>query len=178
MLFRPSFCANCGEKIERVEWGILTSRRFCQVCEVEFKGHDLIPRFVVGVGILAAIFGFGSYLQSGSSFSDASGSRRPIKLVEQKASGVQPLTKSQELASSENVNQSDPQKTVSAADVQIGAQAKPQVKPKTMLDEATYYCGAETKKGTPCSRSVKGNTRCFQHMGMPAMASAPRVDVK
>jgi hypothetical protein len=33
----------------------------------------------------------------------------------------------------------------------------------------SYYCGAETKKGTPCSRKVKGNVRCWQHTGMPAM---------
>src|SRR5262249_43813440 len=35
--------------------------------------------------------------------------------------------------------------------------------------EADYYCGAETKKGTPCTRKVKGNVRCWQHQGMPAM---------
>jgi len=35
--------------------------------------------------------------------------------------------------------------------------------------EAAYYCGAETKKGTPCTRKVKGNVRCWQHTGMRAM---------
>src|SRR5262245_18894700 len=65
MLFRPSFCANCGEKIERTEWRIWTSRRFCQVCETEFKGQDLIPRAVVFVGVFAGVLGVGGYLKSG-----------------------------------------------------------------------------------------------------------------
>ena len=82
MLFRPSFCANCGEKVERADWGILTSRRFCQVCESEFKGHDLLPRFVVVLGILLGVFGVGSYLNSGTA-SDARVLRQPAKLIEQ-----------------------------------------------------------------------------------------------
>src|SRR3954466_4710917 len=66
MLFRPSFCANCGERVERKEWGIFTSRRFCPVCESELKAHDLIPRAVVALGVLVGIFGLGSYLKSGN----------------------------------------------------------------------------------------------------------------
>src|SRR5262245_50260351 len=67
MFFRPTFCANCGEKIARTDWGLFTSRRFCQVCESEYKGHDLIPRAIVIGGIVLGIFGFGSYLRSGTS---------------------------------------------------------------------------------------------------------------
>ena len=44
-------------------------------------------------------------------------------------------------------------------------------------DEAKYYCGAETKKGTPCSRKVKGNVRCYQHEGMPAMLPASKLRI-
>jgi hypothetical protein len=35
--------------------------------------------------------------------------------------------------------------------------------------EVVYICGARTKKGTPCSRRVRGPGRCWQHRGMPAM---------
>src|SRR5262245_16558828 len=82
MLFRPSFCANCGEKIERAEWSIWTSRRFCPVCESEFKGHDLVPRAVVGLGVVAGVLGLGSYLRSGSA-AEMQPFKQPRKLVEQ-----------------------------------------------------------------------------------------------
>jgi hypothetical protein len=35
--------------------------------------------------------------------------------------------------------------------------------------EVVYICGARTKKGTPCSRRVRGPGRCWQHRGMPAI---------
>jgi len=39
------------------------------------------------------------------------------------------------------------------------------------MTEPVYYCGAATKKGTPCSRRVKRpGERCWQHTGMPSMA--------
>src|SRR4051812_35164589 len=66
MFFRPSFCAHCGEKIERSDWGVFSSRRFCQVCESEFKGVDLIPRVIVGAGVLAGVLGLGAYIRSGN----------------------------------------------------------------------------------------------------------------
>jgi hypothetical protein len=34
--------------------------------------------------------------------------------------------------------------------------------------EAVYYCGALTKKGTPCTRRVKSPGRCWQHLGQPS----------
>jgi hypothetical protein len=35
--------------------------------------------------------------------------------------------------------------------------------------EVVSICGARTKKGTPCSRRVRGEGRCWQHRGRPAM---------
>ena len=35
--------------------------------------------------------------------------------------------------------------------------------------EAVRICGAETKKGTPCSRRVRNGVRCWQHLGKPAI---------
>ena len=33
--------------------------------------------------------------------------------------------------------------------------------------EAVYYCGAMTRKGTPCTRRVKTPGRCWQHADEP-----------
>jgi hypothetical protein len=35
--------------------------------------------------------------------------------------------------------------------------------------EKVYFCGAQTKKGTLCSRRVKNGGRCWQHEGQPAL---------
>ena len=171
MLFRPSFCANCGERIERAEWGIFTSRRFCPVCESEFKGFDLIPRVIVGFGVLTAVFGFGSYLKS-----DPEPQRQPRRFIEQ---GAQPAPP----AAANAVPQGGGTGAVNSpaagpAKAQNAAQTLPPPKSKTETAEPTYFCGAETKKGTPCSRRVKGKTRCFQHVGMPAMPSADKIGIK
>ena len=178
MLFRPSFCANCGEKIERAEWSILTSRRFCQVCESEFKGHDLVPRVVVGLGVLAMVFGFGSYLKSGST-ADTQVLRQPRKLVEQTIPATQ-LTAPDTAQRVPNVIAANTgqleQRNISQTSGTPGGLQPP--KAKAAVEEPMYYCGAETKKGTPCSRRVKGNIRCFQHQGMPAMLPADKLRIK
>ena len=177
MVFRPNFCANCGEKIERAEWGVWTSRRFCYVCESEFKGHDLIPRFVVGVGIAIGIFGFGSYLKSGPTAPDPIGRPRSIA-----SKGVQEKKPS-------NVEIARDQRTIGqprAEPVAIKGQEKDPIEQqnapsvpvaKPVVAEKGYFCGAETKKGTPCSRRVKGKVRCFQHQGMQAMLAAEKLRI-
>ena len=44
--------------------------------------------------------------------------------------------------------------------------------------EETYICGARTKKGTPCSRRVRGPVRCWQHKGAQAMLPLEKLIVK
>ena len=44
--------------------------------------------------------------------------------------------------------------------------------------EETYICGARTKKGTPCSRRVRGPVRCWQHKGAKAMLPVEKLIVK
>jgi len=51
---------------------------------------------------------------------------------------------------------------------QISDQSAPQTQPPVTVEEA-YICGARTKKGTPCSRRVRGPVRCWQHKGAKAM---------
>ena len=179
MFFRPSFCSNCGEKIERAQWFLWTSRRFCEVCETEFKGQDLIPRVVVVLGVLGCFLGFGSYFKSGSSGSELSSMRRPQRLVEQPAPATAPNTALQREGKIDaGILRQSPE---SANSLVSGGRPEIQpslTKPTAMVDGPIYYCGAETKKGTPCSRRVKGKTRCFQHTGMPAMLSADKLRIK
>ena len=171
MLFRPSFCANCGEKVERAEWGLLTSRRFCQVCESEFKGHDLLPRVLVGFGVLSGIVGLGTYLDGG----EANDRRltKPSRLVTQ---NVLPSTGSS-TASLVRTETAKPE-AVSPNGAPLRSETSPQPGPpsnvRPVISEPAYTCGAETRKGTPCSRRVKGRTRCFQHAGMPSMVTPER----
>ncbi len=171
MLFRPSFCANCGEKIERAEWFIWTSRRFCQVCESEYKGQDLIPRAVVIFGMLIGVFGIGSYLSSGAANADLRGVKVPRKLVEQPISSPGNSDfKSPDARDQKNAAPvfEQPEQKELASKTLTALSAQP-AKPKNEAVEQVYFCRAETKKGTPCARRVKGNIRCYQHIGMPAM---------
>ena len=178
MFFRPSYCANCGDKIERAEWGILTSRRFCQVCESEFKGWDLLPRFVVGAALLMGLVGLAAYLKSGSPVSESQLIRQPKRLVEQPVSAKE-LPANAPIAANvappaidENGNQTTSRKIEPRPAFQ--APANPPAEPT----EAIYYCGAATAKGTPCKHRVKGNVRCFQHTGMPAILPPGQLRIK
>ena len=173
MFFRPNYCANCGEKIERANWGVFTSRRFCQVCESEYKGQDLIPRVIVGLGIAVGLFGFGSYLKSapGDEVGRLS-SVQPRRLMEHQ-NGSKQIEGSRQTSSSVSDVSSparDPNvKNVPGHPPPTIRQDEREPVTKTVSAEPAYICGAETKKGTPCSRRVRGKIRCFQHAGMPAM---------
>ena len=179
MLFRPSFCANCGEKIDRAEWGIFTSRRFCQVCESEFKGQDLIPRFIVGLGLLLGVFGFGGYLKSGPVTSEAQLVRQSRKIVEQSSTSVQTAPAEKNAASTSNANFTVPPVKAPVVATEIrGREPQRPAKLQAEPAEDVYFCGASTAKGTPCKHRVKGNVRCFQHIGMPAMLPPDQLRIK
>jgi hypothetical protein len=175
MLFRPTYCANCGVKIERAEWRPWTSRRFCQVCEIELKEHELIPKAVVGLVCLISIAVLGFSYSTSSNSSGLRALKEELK---------------QEIAAEKRLEPRDPIAQVVAAPVnQIqpeirnlastsGQQKPAEARPKLKIDETPHFCGAETRKGTPCSRRVKGNARCFQHQGMPAMTVADTQEKK
>ncbi|HEY7785116.1 MAG TPA: hypothetical protein VIB00_10335 [Pyrinomonadaceae bacterium] len=52
------------------------------------------------------------------------------------------------------------------------------VKPLTVTEEQIYICGARTKKGTPCSRRVSAEVRCWQHKGERAMLPREKLVIK
>ncbi|HZI49164.1 MAG TPA: hypothetical protein VFD75_15325 [Pyrinomonadaceae bacterium] len=59
----------------------------------------------------------------------------------------------------------------------VSGQSSPTTQPAITTEE-TYICGARTKKGTPCSRRVRGPVRCWQHKGAKAMLPLEKLVVK
>ncbi|MBX3282518.1 MAG: hypothetical protein KF756_08585 [Acidobacteria bacterium] len=168
IVFHPKFCVNCGEKIVRDEWHFWTSGRFCELCETEFQGREMARRGGVAAAVLGiAAFGFAFVAPSSRPAETKLVTTRPVEAA------VKPL-----------VSRAEPSKPpATLAERQVMGQAPPQgnlqgeQKPAIVASEPTYMCGAETKKGTACTRKVKGNVRCWQHKGMPAMVSAEELRV-
>ena len=163
MLFRPSYCCNCGEKIERAEWRLWTSRRFCALCETDFSLQEYAVKGVILLASVISVFGF-VRLFTGST---------PPELAAKKA-----IDGSRNTAVAKNAETRPPVQTPLPAANTIedrtprtlaAIPANVPSRPPVETADAIYICGAATKKGTPCSRRVKGNVRCWQHIGQPAM---------
>jgi len=169
MFFRPNFCGSCGEKIQRAEWKLFTSRRFCDVCAVENQGHEWLPRTVVAAGILAGLFGFGSFLRSGPPPQVV-----PLRSEQIEKPEVRPVAETaSRLRQDEAVPAQKDGIVQTGADriMPIAGNLQP-VPNGTASEQPVYYCGALTKKGKPCSRRVKYKGRCWQHTGQPSALEA------
>ena len=166
MLFRPTYCCNCGEKIERTEWKLWTSRRFCDLCATDFLLQDYAAK---GVILLAAAI---TVLGVAASFKPT----KPAEVVAKKAaerpqnSGIQREASVPDLEQRASA-QVLPGNAIEGRTPRAVAAMPPAnaAKMPAEIAEPVYICGAATKKGTPCSRKVKGNVRCWQHIGQPAM---------
>jgi hypothetical protein len=182
MLFKPKFCCGCGEKIERLEWKLWTSRRFCELCATEYGFYEWVPRIVLAGGLFFGLWGASVFWQK---------AEKSLNVAALQVSGNAPLANtnlanqinsaplSANQTNSETAKANDANSAQAARNNLNNAQSAlikqnpPSTKQiafetETILS-ATYFCGAQTKKGTPCSRRVKGNTRCFQHVGQKAM---------
>lgn len=161
MMFRPKYCCNCGEKIEREEWRFWTSRRFCALCSTEYRHIDLFPIIFVGLGAFLTLLGLGTYF--GSTRNDGvekaqvqtnvAKQLKPATLY----SGTSANTSVQIQTSSSGNSNIDLPKTSAPQNIE-----QPTRKPNTS-EVAVFYCGAVTKKGTPCTRRVKSKGYCWQH---------------
>jgi hypothetical protein len=161
MLYKPKFCCNCGEKIERTDWNLLTSRRFCESCAIENKRYDRLPQATMIVGVLAMMFGLGTLFGGGRSETPSvqtlSSSPAHSRL---EASASKPAVKVQVPADMTPDPKTLPPTSATAIPLPTSTAETP---------AKVHYCGALTKKGTPCSRKVKAaGSRCFQHDGQPA----------
>lgn len=175
MFFRPSFCANCGIKIERAEWRLWTSRRFCEVCAIELKEHEMLPKVIGVILSVTSIAAVGIAFSSGPKTNELRALKQEPKkesVGEKRTEIANPVT--QVIAAPTKEIQPEIGNLASTTGRQISAISKP----KVVMEEAPIFCGAETKKGTPCSRRVKGASRCYQHQGMPSMTVAETKDRK
>ena len=170
MFYRPNFCCNCGEKIERVDWGIFTSGKFCDLCATEFRAHEWVTKLLAAVGIVFAIALISSVF------------RPPQTGVKPAAAETTPVSAPAEFRDEAKLNttpvsplQSQTETNVNTSTVSPPSANRITSEPAVKTTEAVYYCGAATKKGTPCSRRVKRpGDRCWQHQGMPSILDEGR----
>jgi hypothetical protein len=153
-MYRPNFCSECAAKIVRLRWHFWTSRKFCDSCSRrlwrERLRTPLISCFtLLSIGIIA-----------GRAVRPAA---VPL-IIERNADS--PLRDSQENNLLTKQVSSD-----------SGAK-KADVTASQTTEDLVYICGARTKKGTPCSRRVRGPVRCWQHKGMPPMLPLEKLQVK
>jgi len=179
MSYKPKYCCQCGEKIDRINWKPWTSRRFCELCETDFIVYDWLTRVLVGIGLLLGLYGIGSFFQkpekhlslapnqfaSGTTNSKSEIDNQKTASQVPTSTGVQTL-----LQTNNSASQIKSQAVQRASDLK----SKPLETSPNASPETIYFCGAQTKKGTLCSRRVKGG-RCWQHTGQ--MAKLPQAEL-
>jgi hypothetical protein len=166
MFYRPDFCCGCGEKIERADWKLWTSTRFCDVCSTDHPLIEIVPKVLAVIGVLAGSLGIGSLIK---------GPPAPAPAITRQAFAGQTnasIPSGANFRTTETLaNQSQRSSPIENANI-VSKSAAPvgnlKAEPQAST-EPIYFCGAETRKGTPCTRKVKVNVRCWQHRGMPAM---------
>ncbi len=175
MSYKPLFCCQCGDKIDRIEWKIYTSRRFCQLCEIEFKMQDWIPAIVLTCGAFFWVLTFGTYWQKPENGADKN--TKEIVEVTRKAELVSVNGNvAEQNATNKAVRnfEQSPTNSLNVENRQTVAAKNDLKKPQNTAvlevpEETLYFCGAQTKKGFPCSHKVKGGGRCWQHQGKTSM---------
>ena len=155
-MYRPNFCCECGEHVARARWRVWTSRRFCDACVRRFKRARFVVPLALSAAIASACFLLGR----------ASRPASPSAVLER---GVLDLTR---LPAPDSARTREAKRDAAPAPAKpepaYGPDGTANERP-TDPSEVVYICGARTKKGTPCSRRVRGPGRCWQHRGMPAM---------
>jgi hypothetical protein len=56
-MYRPNFCAQCGDKIVRLKWRVWTSRRFCDNCARRCRQWKTPLLCAVSLLLIGFIFG-------------------------------------------------------------------------------------------------------------------------
>ena len=159
MFYKPKFCSDCGEKVERTDWKLWTSRQFCELCESDHKMGEWLPRMVFAAGILGAIFGLGTWLQR---------PEKPLNII--RTVQAAELTGKTEIAAPQAMRDTaDPAESSKTSDLNITNKEVSAPQTQNPASDNVYYCGAATKLGAPCKRLVKGGGRCWQHIGKPSL---------
>lgn len=175
MLYNPKFCCECGEKVERPDRKFWTSRRFCELCETDFLFTEWLGKIGVGAGLLFGMIYLGSAFLPAPAVNhqDKSAAELPARrLAESQApNGLAGNLNRESQPQRETENAATALPPVSRDSKPSPALNKQIAAKQTTSAGAVYFCGAETKKGTPCTRRVKGGGRCWQHAGREAMLS-------
>lgn len=177
MSYKPKYCCQCGEKVERIDWKFWHSHRFCELCSSEYRIYDLILP-ATGFFSLLILFFISIYFQRPEKPLNVS----PNQFLSSTNSG-RSISANQNIAPSNmNTVQIAAQTNVNALPVKsLTALKASDVKTKQAESSAVesvekvYFCGAPTKKGTPCSRRVRGGGRCWQHIGQPALLAQEKL---
>jgi hypothetical protein len=146
-MYKPNFCAQCGQKVLRLKSHFWTSRRFCDDCARVLRKDRLMPWLLTAV--LLTSFGY----IAGRSRTPAP---PPLMIFRRTDS---PLSSPE-----------DPGP--------VPATASDKTPTSVSSEEEVYLCGAQTRKGTPCSRRVHGPARCWQHKGARAMKPQDKLRIK
>lgn len=162
MLYRPNFCNQCGEKIERAEWGVATSRRFCDLCATEHPVLDWAPKLLVAFFGITVLVGMKSVVFPSSALPESS--QKPAEMRTLTGSGSPSKGKAavEDIGPVATVPQQDNIRPELSGSKPTETFGSPQRVSKS-TEAAVYTCGAPTKKGTPCSRKVKTKGFCWQH---------------
>ena len=166
--YKPNFCCNCGEKIERLDWPIWSGRRFCELCETDYWLYDATPMLAVGVIALLGVLGFAGLFRADRK------SEEPLARREVAASTALPMP---QVISKPSETVTQPTAAVTLPLQSPAGKMPPdtsRANEKT-TNQQVFTCGAMTKKGTACTRRVKiAGERCWQHRGMPSMDAGSR----
>lgn len=174
-LYKPNFCAECGEKIERESWHFWSSRRFCENCEPVYRMNRIFPAALAGTLLFFGGMFFG---QIGQRYE-----RQPAIVSTQSAlSTISPVSAEKlppaapkqlfaaNQASQDRNSAADQAPLQNLSPPETAKSQAPGNLPAPQTPVAVYTCGARTQKGTPCSRRVRAfGTRCWQHFGKPSM---------
>jgi hypothetical protein len=168
-MYKPNFCAECGERVERSRWRLWTSRRFCPRCARRFRRSQILLPLIAGL----ALFSIGLIIGRSQR------SAPPPLIVERGQLPVAPATDTSKAGAQPQDGESEaqPAATASTAGPGYGPDGTATERP-TDPDETVSICGARTQKGTPCQRRVRGTGRCWQHKGLPAMLPPNKLVVK
>jgi len=170
-MYKPNFCAECGERVERARWHLWTSRRFCPACARRFQRSQMFLPLMTGL----ALFGLGLII---GRFQRPA----PAPLIVERGQlppAPSPVTSKPGAQSQEGEGETD--STAAASPPKPGPGYGPDgtaTERPTDPNETVSICGARTQKGTPCQRRVRGTGRCWQHKGLPAMLPPNKLTVK
>lgn len=164
MFYRPNFCCHCGEKIDRVEWSLFSSGKFCDLCQTELRAKELGPKLLTIFVLIVTVAAVSSFF------------RPPERLPKETKTEFMTISSTADRRAEGNLDTTSARISQSQTETNVNASAPPPqanvLKPVTAAKsaDAVYYCGAATKKGTACSRRVKRpGERCWQHQGMPSV---------